>query len=1133
MISIHNISTVARYEARTLRRSWFFRLFSLGSLFILTLMNIGLFSPVGEENWHFISIPSSVPLVNLYMLNIGQAIVVIFLAADFMKRDKKLDTNEVLYTRPMSNLEYILGKTWGILRLFLTLNIIILLIGLFMNIISNRMAVEISSYIQYLLIISVPTLVFSLGLAFLLMSAIKNQAITFLFLLGAAALDIFYLWHKTGSIFDYMAFGLPIFKSGMIGFDNLSIILNQRMFYFFLGMALIFATVLLFSRLPQSKLHLSITTVLLILCTASAFYCGWNTYSNYDKSRKTKELVIEINKRFENSRFTDITKSDIEVIHDGDSISATARIEILNNTAEPIDSYIFSLNPGLRVISAEAVNSKSEFSRTNHILEINPGKGLLPGEYDTVMVSYKGNINESYCYPSFSDNIKENRYIIEMVNVRKRQAFLGSDYVLLTPETHWYPVAGLNYYPSNPARIKIDFTDYSLRVRDENGLTAVSQGTGTRSGEYTTFLTDTPLTGITLALGNYVTDTLIVDSVKYISYYYPGNDYYKKDLAEIRDTLPTLVSGIMRELETNFSTPYPFTTLSLLEVPVQFHSYPRENTQTRAEVQPSMVLLPEKLSTLINAGFSKQFTDQKKRMARNNQVITDKELQVRLFNGFVRNTFISGENFRYVNGVAQNEPVRYRLGPSFYFFKNNFSSSEYPVINTVFESHLQKVEIPGQNNTYDFTGSLSDNDRANLILRKYTFNDLLKKDPGGDTIRIVGTIKGDWLFNLLRSRAGTEEFNKWFRNYLDANKFKKVDLLKLNSDIKQSFGFEFYPELESWFNSKEQPGFLFTDLRASEIVINERVRYQVTFIVSNHEQVPGLFNISFRTDNETQDTRVTVSSGGRQITTTTQGRGIETSDISRIVNLDGGEVKRIGILLDFEPRTMIVNTLYARNIPGQLVLPFSKVTKSKNNKPFEGEEKLPSSPAPENIAEIIVDNEDEGFYSGTRGEQGLLKKILKINYDSRSYESMRTYNLPEYWQPVVQTNYFGKYILSAVYTRPSTNLSERSVSWSAPINEPGYYDIYTYIGKATDRITLNRSGQSQGASEDNTYRDMHYRIYHDEGIEDITIDYQHAEGGWNSLGRFYLSGDTAKVEMTNKSGGRIVIADAIKWVRQE
>ena len=84
-----------------------------------------------------------------------------------------------------------------------------------MNIISKTMSIDFMSYISYLLIISVPTIVFSLGLAFVLMSLIRNQALTFLLLLGIAALDIFYLWFRMGYIFDYMAFGIPVFKSGV------------------------------------------------------------------------------------------------------------------------------------------------------------------------------------------------------------------------------------------------------------------------------------------------------------------------------------------------------------------------------------------------------------------------------------------------------------------------------------------------------------------------------------------------------------------------------------------------------------------------------------------------------------------------------------------------------------------------------------------------------------------------------------------------------------------------------------------------------------------------------------------------------------------------------------------------------
>ncbi len=1143
MAFLHNVRTVAKYEAKTLRRSWFFRLFSLGALFMLTIFNIGFFSI--DQPWSLISIPSSVPLFNLYLLNIGQAIVVIFLASDFLKRDKKVDTNEVLYTRSMSNFEYIMGKTWGILRLFLGLDILILCIGLLMNIIAKGMSVDLMSYLYYLLIICVPTLLFSLGLSFMLMSVIRNQAITFLVLLGFAALDIFWLYYRFGSIFDYMAFGLPVFKSGIIGFDNLSVILNQRLIYLFFGLSLVLSTVLLFNRLPQSKPQTTIAMIFMVVFFAGTVVCAYNTYSGYKRNINEKKLVIDLNKQFETRDFVSLTDASIEFIHNKKTFDASAKLKFLNNNKEVLYKYLFSLNPYLQVTRITSGGKDLKYKTTGHIIEAEPIHPLLPGVSDSLNISYNGSIDESFSFPDYSDNIKENPYrIIDMLNVNKRQAVLTENYVLLTPESHWYPVPGLNYYPSNPARIKIDFTNYTLRVKADNGLSVVSQGTMKNENGYSVFSPESPLTGITLAIGNYRSDTLTVDSVKYITYYFPGHDYYKKDLAEIKDTLKMLVSGIMRELETTFSTKYPFRTLGLIEVPVQFYSYPRMSTQTRAELQPSMVLLPEKLSTLQNAGFQKRFNRQKKRMTRNNQVITDKELQVRLFNDFIRNTFISGENFRYSNGVARNEPVRYRLGPSFYFFKNNFFSAEYPVINAVFESHLQKQVAP-QSGFGEMSGGLSENDRANLILKDASFKDVLAKNPESDTIRAIITLKGDYLFNLFRSKAGINEFKEWFQKYIDYHKFQSVDIITLNKDIKDKFGFEFYPFLFDWFNRKEQPGFLFTDLRANEIVVSDRVRFLVTFTASNPEPVAGIFNISFRTGEEGggQGQQITsiYQGGGGTFTISMQGRGMEALDISKIIVLGPGEAKKIRVILDAQPRAMMVNTLFAKNIPGEINLPIDEVRKSRNHvNETEGDEKLTVLPPLTYPGELIVDNEDPGFNAGTQIVQSPLKKLFGIkNRRGNDYEQINMYWAPEHWQPVVLSSYYGKYIRSSVYTR--NGKGDRSVVWTTKIDKPDYYDIYCYIGKTGDRMVV-RNGVSAGAPAppppdpgegegENVYKDMHYKIYHDQGVEEITVDYGNAEAGWNMLGRYYLSPDSAKVELTNKSSGRMVRGDAIKGVK--
>ena len=182
-----------------------------------------------------------------------------------------------------------------------------------------------------------------------------------------------------------------------------------------------------------------------------------------------------------------VTEASIKFDHKGKSFEATAELEIINNNRMPLTSYIFSLNPSLNVQKVTSDGRELKFLRTNQIMEIDPGRALDPGKKDSLLISYSGSINESFCYPNYSDNLRESPYRISLMNVNKRQSFLEEKYVLLTPETQWYPVAALNYYPGDPARIKIDFTDYTLRVKNEEGLTAVSQGRMKSENGYSLF----------------------------------------------------------------------------------------------------------------------------------------------------------------------------------------------------------------------------------------------------------------------------------------------------------------------------------------------------------------------------------------------------------------------------------------------------------------------------------------------------------------------------------------------------------------------------------------------------------------------------------------------------------------------
>ena len=87
---LRNIQSVAKYESTLLLRSWFFRVFT-----VLALLILGFFNFVAIQEWSVIAVPANLPYTILLFLNVGQAVIAIFLSSEFLKRDKKLDTSEV------------------------------------------------------------------------------------------------------------------------------------------------------------------------------------------------------------------------------------------------------------------------------------------------------------------------------------------------------------------------------------------------------------------------------------------------------------------------------------------------------------------------------------------------------------------------------------------------------------------------------------------------------------------------------------------------------------------------------------------------------------------------------------------------------------------------------------------------------------------------------------------------------------------------------------------------------------------------------------------------------------------------------------------------------------------------------
>jgi len=83
--------------------------------------------------------------------------------------------------------------------------------------------------------------------------------------------------------------------------------------------------------------------------------------------------------------------------------------------------------------------------------------------------------------------------------------------------------------------------------------------------------------------------------------------------------------------------------------------------------------------------------------------------------------------------------------------------------------------------------------------------------------------------------------------------------------------------------------------------------------------------------------------------------------------------------------------------------------------------------------------------------------------------------------------------------------------------------VYYHLYKSRNYRRGRGGGDDKG--------EYHFTIYHDDGPEEVTLEYSSAEDGWNHLGSYYFSPDTAKIELSNKSELSTINADAVKLVK--
>ncbi len=1111
------IFTVAKFEVKTLLRSWFFRIFSAIILLVILFFNIVAATEVGQSGWPNRMLSGGLPYMNLFILNIVQSIIAVFLSSDFLSRDKKLDTTEVIYVRNMSNFQYVIGKTLGILYVFGGLNLLVLFFSFIINFISPDAGFSLITYAIYPLIISLPTLIFILGFSFLIMQFIKNQAITFILVLGYIAFELFYLQENNFGVWDFLGMYTPMAYSSYVGLGNLSQLILLRGGYFILGLSFIFFTVYKLPRLSQTRVGKKVVLIpafLFLIIALGGF--GYRIISQ-NKVEKNITALKELVKELPIKAGYEVIDYNIELTHNGTNLQGLQKLTVCKSSGfyNWPKELKFYFNNGLNITNLTINGNKTDILRRLNVIILSAKD--IKNDTITIQYNFEGTPKDDLAYFDIDQEKRASLNRFDPLIAAKNYLFVSDDYLLLTKESFWYPVVA----ERNAFRVNSFFTS-TIKVKTKANFDYLTQGESTEDNGWKVFKGDSKYAKLSIIGGNFATKSIDVDSIKFGICIKEENAFFEKYFENLTDTLPSLIDNLKKDYERNLGLSYPYKRLTFVEVPVHFKSYFRGWSLTNENTQPEMVLVPEAGTGIYQFNLANSAKREKDRAKRDNKELLPKELETNLFVNLVGSTFSQPVNgggffgFRNDVGRSMNSWSPYSLFPLFYNYSYAVDEDDLPFLNMCLESYM----VSRINSSFNRFGDMSGNDKSILFLKKNKkkLNELADEEnlmvSIGDLMLSIGNRK----FAQAQQKVGVDHFGVFIDSLLSKNRGEVIPEQDISKVVEKE-----NDDIEG--KDLALPAFIFGNTDVYEFTNEDRKSYFISVEVANNGKSDGLIKAS-------------VFGGGRG----NRGRGPGgvppgppmggqmSASFEDLYLIPQGANVKIGIILNNAPRMMSLHTYLSENVPSDIRIQLADFTQAPAGlETFSGVEPLNHTVKPYRDNEIVVDNEDEGFsVINTKGRKTLREFILEWNEENVDesefeYKVMYPWNPADRWTPVLNSSYFGKYTKSFVYKESGDGNAK--AKFVAQLPESGRYNVYAMIPS-------RRMGSFGRRGRNNTDNSSQvYTVYHDDGVEDIEVPIDNDSEEWALLGEFYFSDGEAVVELSDKSERRVVIADAIKWVK--
>lgn len=1092
---IRNINIVAKHQIKLTKRSWIFRV-GLG-----LMLTIFFFSALSQQTyllggWNItknILMSAQMPYLMAVQHNFMWIFIIPLLTSGFAIIDKKIDTNEVFMVKSISNTELLLGRLLAMIKLIFVITLAFALYMIILNVFVNNSPFDIYMYIFYPSVVIFPSAFFVLGLTYIISSLTNNKAITMVLVIGIIFLILQYFSRKFYGIADFMNIEQPMMISDITKeTPYMASFLHRQMAYLFMGLGLIFLSVLRYKRIPSNKHGNKISLLFALIFISSSIYCISNYISKLDEKIELRAEYRNTYNKYADAESVSVKNNSISLNHLGDKIEVISNLNIINKGRDK-DSVVLYLNPGLEILHIKSDSKDIKYKRDNQAVVLD--LDIAENEEMKLQIHYKGNIINELCYTDVADKELVPKFaIVAQFYVAKQYAFLSKNYTLLTPESVWYPQANPANIPKSKYSVSRDFTKFDLNVKGVlRGKEIISQGHKSDNGKSINFRNINPLVGLSLCIGDYECDSIDIDGVKCSFYRIKGYNNIVEEFKEIKDSIPSILSSIKDGIEVPLNSKYPNDRFSIIEVPANFYSYNRPWKVYQEHLAPEMVFVREKYMDL-----DIDFYTQNKRRRFNRNRGNEGNYKYGSFRDLVGN-FLFGEKIKQGIFSSDNKDKinPYNQQPQFKNMITQFYDEKYPIIDNIlssFTSLKKDVDNKGVKffvSTNNQNGLTPEND-ALLYLRNHSFADAIADSIDVKTLNSIISLKGDMFLGYLKTKLGEYEILQFIAKIIDENKFKHISFSYFTDELYRKYGLDITEFTDKWYNGIGVPNYEIKDANLDVVTIDNISTYVKSFKIYNSSSVDGI---------------ISVDGDNYYIIPSNQAFEIR-------IRAKGDDNVNDEMVIDKN----ISTSLYRKKT-------FEIFESNTNRNTFLGVKRIPDTEFLKPEDSIILDNEDSSFsILSMNNKQERLRKLFRKKDDKQKYFKITSFRPSSTWAFFLSSNCYGE-ISSGVYIKGG--IGDNKVQWETEIKEEGQYNVYVWDISSI----FNQIGFGSRRRKNRNRNKLDAQIYEIEtslGKEEFKFEDYYYASDWRLINTYYLPKGKLKIRLSDKTSNSVIIADAIK-----